>query len=574
MIMENTRIADMFDEIADLLDLQEKNPFRIRSYRSAAQTVRGLSEPLETKADNLQALTDIPNIGKSTAEKIQEIVQTGTCTRLEQLRDEMPKELTHLMDIPQLGPRKVALIYKTLGIESIEGLKQACEDGKVRELEGMGEKTEENILKGIQTLESTAGRIALKAAVEQMDELGEHLDSISAIKRWEVAGSFRRGRETVGDLDILVHATDRSKAADRISEYAEIKDIASKGTEKVTAYLESGLQIDFRFFDPTSFGAALLYFTGSKAHNITLRKRAQKSNWKLNEYGLLEDDKRLAGQTEEEVFKKLNLPWIPPELREDRGEIEAAEKDDLPTLIDRDDLQGDLHCHSNETDGDKTITEMAEAARQRGYSYIAITDHSKAVSVANGLDEERLKKHADTIREASDAMDGFWILAGIEVDILKDGHLDLKEDVLDELDWVIASIHSYFTLSSEDMTERLLKAIGSGVVDCIGHPLGRMIGRRDPIQFDADKIYEACVANNVCLEINSQPDRMDLPDNYCKTARDAGITFAVSTDAHNDADLDLVRYGLAMARRGWLEKKHVINTYAASTLRKKLRQHE
>ncbi|MCF7855335.1 MAG: DNA polymerase/3'-5' exonuclease PolX [Candidatus Pacebacteria bacterium] len=565
--MENNDIADIFDDIADLLDIQDANAFRIRSYRSAAQTVRGLSERLEDIGKDKKKLRDIPNIGKSTSDKIVEILTTGTCTRLEELREEIPEDLTTLMEIPQLGPRKVAELYRELNIKSLDELRKACEDHKVRDLEGMGEKTEENILHGIATLEQTAGRTLLKAAAEQVEALGRHLDRIDTVEKWQVAGSFRRGQETVGDLDILVHATDREKATSRIVEHRSIKEVASRGSERVTVHLTSGLQVDFRYFAPKSFGSALMYFTGSKAHNIKLRKRAQSHNWKLNEYGLLEDDTRLAGETEEGIFEKLGLPWIPPELREDRGEIDAAEKGDLPTLVSRDDLRGDLHCHSTASDGNKTVEEMARAAVDLGYDYIAITDHSKAVTVANGLDEKRLRDHAAHIHQVDDSMDTITVLAGIEVDILEDGTLDLAEDALKELDWVTASVHSHFSMPQKDMTERILKAVRSGLIHSLGHPMGRMLGRREPIQFDTEEVFNACRENHVALEINSQPERLDLPDNYCKMAKDMGVTFTVCTDAHNDTNLQLIHYGILVARRGWLTKDDIVNTWTLKDIR-------
>ena len=567
--MENSQIADIFDEIADLIELQEGNQFRIRSYRNAARTVRDLGQRIEDMVSNEEDLSELPNIGDSTAKKIHEIIETGTCERLEEMKQEVPEELTKLMDIPGLGPRKAMQIYQELGVQSVAELKQACEDEKVRELDGFGARTEQNILEGIATVEKTSGRYLYQAAAEQVDRLAEHLDGISELTRWEVAGSFRRCKETIGDLDILVEAEDREAATEAILHYSAIEKVASRGEEKVTVYLENGLQIDFRFFEEESFGAAMMYFTGSKAHNIAVRQRAVGRDWKLNEYGLMDaDDTRLAGATEEEVYGKLEMAWVPPELREDRGEVEAAEEDSLPDLVEFDDIRGDLQAHTNETDGANTIEEMARSAIDMGYQFLAITDHSQAVSVANGMDEERLKKHADAIREVNEGLDGFWLMAGVEVDILKDGNLDLAEEALEDLDWVLGSIHYHFNLGEEEMTERLLRAIRSGVVHGLAHPTVRVIGKREPITYDFARIFEACAENDVCVEINAQPDRMDLPDIYCKQAREAGVTFTLGTDAHQQSNLNFMRLGVNIARRGWLEKGDILNTKTARQLQK------
>ncbi|MFW6107372.1 MAG: DNA polymerase/3'-5' exonuclease PolX [bacterium] len=570
--MENAQIAQIFDEIADLLELQEANPFRVRSYRNAARTVRDLSDRLADMAEEGKDLSKLPNIGQRTGEKIREILERGTCSRLEELLEEVPEELTDLMKVPQLGPRKAKLLYDTLEVESLDDLRKACEDHRVRDVEGMGAKTEENILEGIRTLEATSGRILYREAADHVESLGRHLDGLDALRRWEAAGSFRRRKETIGDLDVLVQAADRNKATDQILDYAAIDDVASRGKEKATVRLDSGLQVDFRFFDPEAFGAALMYFTGSKAHNIALRKRAQQKHWKLNEYGLFKDDHRLAGKTEEAVYSRLGLPWIPPELREDRGEVEAAERDEIPELVELDDIRGDLQAHTHATDGAHSIEQMAEAAADRGYAYLAITDHSKRVSMAKGLDDDATRKHADNIREVDAKLDDLWLLAGIEVDVLKSGKLDLEEKTLRDLDWVIASIHYDLNLSREKMTDRLLAAIASGVVHCLAHPLGRIIGKRDPIPIDLDKVFEACREHGVRMEINAQPDRLDLPDTYVKRALEAGVSFTIGTDAHKKSDLDFMALGVSVARRGWLEKDAVLNTRTAKQLRKAIQR--
>jgi len=570
--MENARIAAVFEQVADILEILGENPFRIRSYRNGARTVGDMTEPLADMVTEGKDLTALPGIGESLGGKIREILQSGTCEMLQDLRRRLPPQVPDLLHVKGLGPKKVKVLYEQLGVTSLGDLKTAAEAGKIRDLEGMGAKTEQNILKGLATLEAEAGRIGIYEAARAVRALGRHLEDIGAVRRWQVAGSFRRRRETVGDLDVLVEAPDRAKAAEAILAYQPIEDVIARGRQKVSVALAGGLQVDFRFIEAEAFGAAMMYFTGSKAHNIVLRKRAQKRRLKLNEYGLFRGKRRAAGKTEEEVFKALDLPWIPPELREDRGEIDAADEGKLPKLVERKDICGDLHAHTTATDGADTPRQLAEAARKLGYKYLAITDHSKAVRVAGGLNAAALGRQADRIRELDAGLDGFYLLAGVEVDILKDGRLDLPETLLGDLDWVVASIHSAFSLAQAEMTDRILAAVGSGVVHCLGHPFGRIIGRRDPIQFDVDRVFEACREAGVCLEINAYPDRLDLPDVYCKRAREMGVTMVISTDAHKIADLDLMQYGVSVARRGWLEKADVLNTLSLSALRKRLKR--
>lgn len=570
--MENSRIAAVFTAIADLLEILGENAFRVRSYRNAARAVGDMTERVADLVAAGRDLRELPGIGESLAGKVREILATGSCRTLDDLRKRLPPHLPDLLRVKGLGPKKAKVLWEKLGVTSLEELKAAAEAGKVRDLPGMGEKTEQNILKGLATLQAEAGRISIKRAADEVAAIGRHLKKVPAIRRFEVAGSFRRGRETIGDIDVLVEADDRAKAADGILAYEPIESVIARGEEKVAVALADGLQVDFRFFGPESFGAAMMYFTGSKAHNIALRKRAQKMGLKLNEYGLFRGDRLLAGAEERDVFKALGLPWIPPELREDRGEIEAAEQNRLPRLIERTDLRGELHAHTTATDGANTIDEMVAAARQRGYQYLAITDHSKAVTVAGGLDDEAARRHADAIRSRGQAIKGFWLLAGIEVDILKDGRLDLDEKVLAGLDWVVASVHSSFEMPERKMTDRLLAAVGSGVVHCLGHPLGRLIGRRDPIRFDVDKVFAACKEAGVCLEINAHYDRLDLPDVYCRRAKQMGLTMVIATDAHRAAEFDNIGFGVSVARRGWLEAGDVLNTCTAADLRKYLKR--
>jgi DNA polymerase (family X) len=567
--MENSQIAAVFDTLADLLEILGENAFRIRSYRTAARAVGGRADRLADLVAAGKDLTELPGIGAGLAEKIHEILASGTCATLEDLRKKLPPHLPDLLRVKGLGPKRVKELYEQLGLKALEDLKAAAVAGKVRDLPGLGEKTEQNILRGLATLEAEAGRFSIKQAAEHVASLGRHLATIKAIRRFEPAGSFRRRRETVGDLDFIVEATDRSAAAQALLAYDSIEETIAAGHEKVSVRLAGGPQVDFRFVESEAAGAALMYFTGSKGHNIALRKRAQKMGLKLNEYGLFSGEKLVAGAAEEEVYKALDLRQsIPPELREDRGEIDAAAEGRLPDLVNRKDLRGDMHAHTTATDGAHSVEEMVAAARALGYEYLAITDHSKAVTVAHGLGDEALSRHADAVREVGAGQKKFWLLAGVEVDILKDGRLDIDPKVLAGLDWVVASVHSSFEMPEDPMTDRLLRAVESGVVHALGHPLGRLIGRRDPIRFDTERVFGACKKAGVCLEVNSYPDRLDLPDVYCKRAKEIGCTMVLSTDAHRTVDFGLIEFGVGVARRGWLEKGDVLNTLPTSLLKK------
>lgn len=568
--MNNVDIARVFSEIADILEIRGGNEFRVRSYRQAEQTLFDLTVPVEEMIENGEDITSLPGIGDSHAEKIKELVKTGTCSRLEELREDFPEDLTDLMKVPGLGAKKVALLHRELGIKNLKDLEKAAREKRIQNLEGMGAKSEENILKGVATLKTTAGRISIKEASDKFKELDKYLSDIADIQVKQVAGSLRRSKDTIGDLDVLIITEDRKEVIKKIRGYHQIEEISAEGEEKLFVHLTGGLEVDFRFFEKESFGAALMYFTGSKAHNVELRKLAQTKGWKLNEYGVFDGQKKLAGKKEKEVYNKLGMDWVPPELRENRGEIEAAKKNKLPTLIEVDDIKGDLHVHTTATDGRATIEEMTAAAIERGYQYLAITDHSQAVRVTQGLDEEGLAEHTENIRAVDGQHDNISVLAGVEVDILKDGRLDLSPDILNNLDWVIASIHSYFSLEKKEMTKRLIKAIESGSVNCLGHPLGRLMGSRDPVDFDVNKVFDACLDNGVFLEINAHPQRLDLPDTYCKLAKDKGIKMVISSDAHKTRSLDLIGFGVGVGRRGWLEKSDVINTLDAKELKKKV----
>ncbi|MBD3222525.1 DNA polymerase/3'-5' exonuclease PolX [bacterium] len=568
--VENKRIADILAEIGDLLEIEGANAFRVRAYQAAARSVRDMSQRLADLVDAGEDLSELPAIGESTAEKIVEIVETETCERLEELRRRLPRALPEVVHVEGIGPKKAARLHEELGIDSVDDLAAAAEAGEVRELEGFGRRSEAKILEGIETLRRSTGRMLRNEADEHVESLRRHLESCRSVHRWEVAGSYRRGKETVGDLDVLVHAEDRERASEEILAADVIDDVASRGDERITVHLASGVQVDVRFFEPEAFGAALLYFTGSKDHNIALRRMAQERDWKLNEYGLFEADRRLAGADEEAIYRKLDLPWIAPELREDRGEIEAARRDELPSLLSLDDIRGDLHAHTDATDGLQSIDEMAAAARDRGWEYLAITDHSQRVRVAGGLDDEACLAHAARIREVDAAHPDIWVLAGIEVDILEHGDLDLAAETLAELDWVVASIHYHRELGEQAMTDRIVRAVESGLVHALGHPLGRMLGAREPLRFDTERVFAACAASGVCVEIDAQPERLDLPDTHCRQARQAGATFVIGTDAHRADNLDFMAYGVQVARRGWLGKDDVVNTGSAAALRRRL----
>ncbi len=558
--MENARVADIFEEIADLVALRGGNEFRVRAYRNAARSVRDLSTSLEDIARDERDLEDLPDIGEGMAEKIREILETGTCTRLENLREEVPPALTEVLEVPGLGPRRVETLHEELGIESMEDLREAVEAHEVREVEGLGARTEQKIAKGIDTVTRTAGRVLRAKVRDTVEHLREVLEGLASVRRYAVAGSYRRHRETVGDLDIVVEAADRAEVNEAIAVLDNVTEVIHRGSEKISVRLESGLRVDFRYIAKESFGAALLYFTGSQAHTVALRRRAKDRGWKLNEYALAKGSNRLAATTEQAVYHRLDLAWIPPELREARGEIEAAEAGDLPDLVSSGDIRGDLHAHTDASDGRNSIREMAEAAQERGLDYLAITDHSPNVSVTRGLDAEAVMRHAGAIRRQDGRMEGFRLFAGVEVDILESGELDIDTETLGRLDWVVASIHSHFGQDRKTVTGRLLRAIRSGVVHCIGHPTGRRIGKRDGLDFDREAVFRACAENRVALEIDAQPDRLDLPDIYCREARDAGVLVSIATDAHNTASLRRMADGVAVARRGWLKAKDILNT--------------
>jgi len=565
MPVHNADIARTFEEIADLLDIGDANPFRIRAYRNAARVVGDLQLDLSAAIGRGEDLPKLPGIGEDLSNKIREIASTGRCALLERLRKAFPPAITELLKIPGLGPKRVKALYHDLDVQTLEQLHRAALDERIRGLHGFGEKTEANILEAVKVRLSKARRFKLAVAAQYAEALAAYLRRSAGVKSVVVAGSLRRMRDTVGDIDILATADAGSDVMARFARYGEVKEVLSRGDTRSSVVLKSGIQVDVRVVPQQSYGAALHYFTGAKAHNIAIRRLAQEKGLKLNEYGVFKGKKRVAGDTEESVFAAVGLPFIPPELREDRGEIEAARAGRLPRLVALDDLRGDLHSHTKWTDGHGTIREMALAAKARGLSYLAITDHSRRLTVARGLDPERLRRQLDEFDES--AVSGITLLKGIEVDVLEDGSLDLPDTALKGLDLVIAAVHSKFDLSRERQTERILRALDHPLVSMLAHPVGRLIGAREPYDVDMLKIIRKAAARGCFLELNAHPERLDLLDTHCRIAKDEGVLVAINSDAHSIEQFDNLKYGVGQARRGWLEKGDVVNTRSLSELR-------
>ncbi len=572
MPVHNADIAAIFEEIADLLEIENENPFRIRAYRNAARNMLELGSEARDLVEQGEDLTQLPGIGKDLAAKIIEIVQTGRCQSLEKLRGKTPAGLPELLRIPGLGPKRVSALYHELDIRTVEQLMRAAEDHRLRQLAGFGAKTEAHILEALKAHVTEDHRLKLAVAAQYANALVEYLKQNQAIKDIVVAGSFRRCKETVGDLDILVTAGEPAAVMDHLVDYDEIADVVSKGTTRATVVLRNRLQVDVRVVKPQCFGAALHYFTGSRAHNIEIRRRAQKRGLKINEYGVFKNGKQIAGKDENEVFKSVGLPWIPPELRETRGEIEAAEKGTLPKLVELKDIRGDLHAHTKATDGHNTIEQMAEAAKQRGWEYMAITEHSKRLTVAHGLDKKRQLKQIEQISQINATLDGITVLKGIEVDILEDGSLDMPDDVLAQLDLVIGAVHSKFNLSRGKQTERILRAMDQPHFTMLAHPTGRLLEKREPYDVDMARVIHQAQQRGCFLELNCHPERLDLLDTYCQMAKEQGVLVSINSDAHTTADFDNLRYGIGQARRGWLEAKDVLNTRSLAQLRRLLKR--
>lgn len=572
MPIHNADIASVFDEVADLLEMQGANVFRVRAYRNAARTLRDLSQDVAGMVSRGEDLTGLPGIGKDLAGKIQDIVAHGPDTLLQEYRKGLPEGITELMQIPGLGPKRVMALHRDLGIRTREELLRAAKEGRVRALDGFGAKTEAHILMALEAKVGAEVRFKLAIAMQYAEPLVAYLRKAPGVTRAVVAGSYRRGRETIGDVDVLVTARAGKPVMDRFVAYDEVAEVMAQGETKSSVRLRCGLQVDVRVVEEASYGAALQYFTGSKAHNVAVRQLAVQRKLKLNEYGVFKGQKRIAGATEADVYASVGLAWIPPELRENRGEVEAARRGRLPRLIEAKDLRGDLHVHTKATDGRNTIREMAKAAQDRGLEYLAITDHSKHLAVTKGLDEKRLRQHMDDIDAVNETLSGLTLLKGIEVDILQGGDLDLSEDVLGRLDLVVGAVHDHFELSRQKQTERILRAMDQRYFTILAHPSGRLIDEREPYDVDMERIIRHARERGCFLEVNCHPERLDLTDTHCQSAKEQGVLLSINTDAHTTLDLDNVRFGINQARRGWLEKADVLNTRALKDLRPLLKR--
>ena len=571
-LLSNAEVASELELLADLLEIEGANPFRVRAYRNAARTVVELPDSLAELIAAERDLCELPGIGKDLAGKLTELVQTGRLPLLEEVKARTPAGLVGLLQIPGLGPKRVRLLHDTLGIVSPQDLAAALAAGRLHGLHGFGPKTEEHLRAEVKGRIKAKRRLTLLEAEGAAGPLIAEVEALPGIGRVIVAGSFRRRRETVGDLDFLVTAENGRGTIDRFVALPQIGAALAHGATRATVRLRSGIQVDIRVVEEACFGAALIYFTGSKLHNIALRAIAQRKKWKLNEYGLFDGDRRIAGLTESEVYRALGLAYIPPELREDRGEIDAAAHGRIPELIERSMLQGDLHVHSDWSDGRASIAEMVEAARGRGLSYIAICDHSKRVTIAHGLDEHRLLQRIDEIDALNERLHPFTVLKATEVDILPDGGLDLADWVLSRLDLTVCSIHSAFRLSREKQTERVLRAMDNPNFSILGHPSGRLINQRPGYELDFERVLAGARERGCAIEINGQPDRLDLDDVHCRTAVEIGVMLAISTDAHRPTEIDWLRFGVDQARRGWVPPGLVINARPLKQLRKLLRR--
>lgn len=572
MPVHNAEVAALFQQIADLLEIENANPFRVRAYRNAARELEALGVPVAELLANGEDLTELPGIGKDLAAKIGEIVETGKCRLLTKLQRATPPSVAEMLQVPGLGPKRVRTLYHELDVHTVEQLARAARDGRVRELHGFGAKTEQRILDALAARSGQPERFKLAVAAQYAEPLRAHLAKVPGVVDVVLAGSYRRSRETVGDLDILVTARDARVVMDRFVGYDEVTQVLSRGGTRASVRLRCGIQVDLRVVDAQDFGAALLYFTGSKAHNIELRRLARQRHLKISEYGVFRGRKRVAGDTEASVYETVGLPWIAPELRENHGEIEAARAGRLPKLVELSDLRGDLHAHTRATDGHNTLREMAEAAQSRGFAYLAITEHSRRLTMAHGLDTRRLRRQIEEIDRLNETLRGFTVLKGIEVDILEDGSLDLPDEVLSELDLVVAAVHSQFHLSRTRQTQRILRAFDNPHVSILAHPTGRLLAAREPYDVDMLRIVRAARDSGCCLELNANPDRLDLVDVHCQMAHEEQVLVAISSDAHRVQDFDNLRYGVGQARRGWLEKDDVLNTRPLAKLKSLLRR--
>ena len=570
--MKNQEIAGLFNDIADLLEIKGGNPFRIRAYRRAALNIESFPKDVaETPADELMK---IPGIGQDLAGKIEEYVKTGRVQAYEDLKKEVPEGLSLLLSVPGLGPKTARVFFEKLQIKNLEDLERFARGHKLSGLPGIKEKTEENILKGIEMLKRGMERQPLGKVLPIANNILEHLRKNAPVLNLNIAGSIRRWKDTIKDIDILATSKDPKSVMHAFVHLPDVKDVLMHGPTKSSLILREGIQVDLRVVEEDSFGAALAYFTGSKSHNIRLREMAVKAGLKLNEYGIFreKDEKKLGGRNEEDIYRILGLPFIAPEMREDSGEIEAALEGRLPELVALADIRGDLHVHTKRSDGSHDFDELIEAAKKRGYEYIAITDHSKGLRIANGLNEERLTAEKKEIDALNKKLKGFRLLAGVEVDIRSDGQLDLPDEMLKQLDIVVASVHSGFRQSREQITKRIVSAMRNPYVSVIAHPTGRLIGERDPYEVDMQEILRVAKETGTAIEINAYPLRLDLNDTAVKMAKEKGVRIAISTDTHVTSQFEYMSYGVSIARRGWLEKDDVLNTLSYTQLKKALKK--
>ena len=571
MPVHNADIAAVFEEIAELLEIQSANPFRIRAYRNASRTLAEFGRDLATLLRKGEELPKIAGIGDDLARKIHEIAETGTCALLERLHKELPPAVTELLKVPGLGPKRVRALYDELHIQDLKALEQAAERRQIQRLHGFGEKTERRILAALRARKEQTRRFKRSLAAQYAEAIAAELRRVKGVVKVDIAGSYRRCQATVGDIDILVTAPSSDGVMRRFTDYDEVAEIIAQGHTRATVVLRSGLQVDLRVIARPSYGAALTYFTGSKSHNIALRKRAQGRGLKLNEYGVFRGSSPIAGESEESIYAALDLPWIPPELREDRGELEWAERAALPELVERSELRGDLHCHTKASDGHASVREMAEAARARGHQYLAITEHSQRLKISRGLTVERLLKHMDEIDRLNERLKGITLLKGIEVDILEDGALDLPDDILGQLDLVVGAVHSHFDLPPARQTRRLMKAMAHPHFSLLAHPTARDLDKRPSMDVDWLRVIRHARQRGCFLELNSQPVRLDLPDTWCRVAKEEGVKVAINSDAHSIEDLDDLAWGICEARRGWLSAEDVLNTCGIRDLRRLLK---
>jgi DNA polymerase (family 10) len=565
--MKHKELADLFEKMADILEFKSENPFKISAYRKASRILRDLTQDIEEVAGRGE-LKKIPGIGEGISQKIEEYLKTGKVSKFDEVRKGVSDELIAMMDIPGMGPKTLALIHKERGIGNLSQLEKVVEDGSLIGLPGMGEKKVENIRRGIQLLKQSKGRMNLGMAFPVAKRIVEALRERTGSKKIEWAGSLRRMRENIGDIDLLATGKDLKKIVHAFTHLPEVKEVLASGETKASVIVEGGLQIDLRAVEEGSYGAALQYFTGSKGHNIRLRGIARARGIKINEYGVFKGEKKIGGKEEKDVYKALGMIWIEPELREDRGEIEAAQEKRLPRLIEESEIKGDLHVHSNWSDGSSSIEEVARAAQERGYQYVAICDHTQSLKITHGLDETRLMKQMEEIDRLNEKMKGFQILKGTEVDILSDGRLDLSDKALEKLDFVVASVHSGFKQDKERMTKRIIKALENPYVHVLGHPTGRLLGARDPYEVEMGEVMEAAKKYGKALEINAYFERLDLDDIHCRKAKEKSIRVAIGTDTHHLDQMWMMSLGVAVARRGWLETKDVLNTLSLKELLK------